>query len=76
MKVFFNEYSMKYLKMVVALLLIAISYNIFVVPINLVAGGAGGLGVLFYNLFGIEPSIVIFLVSFLMFILAALSFIC
>lgn len=71
MKVFFNEYSMKYLKMVVALLLIAISYNIFVVPINLVAGGAGGLGVLFYNLFGIEPSIVIFLVSFLMFILAA-----
>lgn len=66
----FYEYFMKYLKMVVALLLIAVSYNIFVIPINLVAGGAGGLGVLFYNLFGIEPSIVIFIVSFLMFILA------
>lgn len=70
MNLIFNEYSKKYLKMVAALLLIAVSYNLFITPIHLVAGGAGGLGILFNNLFGIDPSIVIFLVSFLMFLLA------
>ena len=70
MNLIFNEYTKKYLKMSLSLFIIAVSYNLFITPINLVAGGAGGLGVLFYNLFGIEPSIVIFLVSFLMFLLA------
>ena len=60
----------KYLKFVIALVFIACSYNLFIVPINLVAGGAGGLGILFNNLFGISPSLVIFLVSFVMFLLA------
>ena len=60
----------KYLKFLIALVLIAVSYNLFIVPIKLVAGGAGGLGILFNNLFGISPSFVIFLVSFVMFLLA------
>lgn len=63
-------YYKKYLKMIAALLLIAVSYNTFITPINLVAGGSGGVGVLFYHLFGIHPSIVIFVISFAMFILA------
>lgn len=60
----------KYLKMIAALFLISISYNIFITPIDLVAGGSGGLGVLLFNIFGIDPSIVILAVSFLMFLLA------
>ncbi len=62
----------KYAKMSLALLLIAITYNLFICSIRLVSGGAGGLGVLFHSLFGIEPSTVVFLVSFLMFVLALL----
>lgn len=60
----------KYAKMALALLLNAIVYNLFVCSINLVAGGASGVGVLFQYLFGIEPSVVVFIVSFLMFVLA------
>jgi uncharacterized membrane-anchored protein YitT (DUF2179 family) len=66
----FTLYYKKYLKMIAALLLVSIAYNIFVRPINLIAGGSGGLGILLYNIAGIDPSIVIFFVSFTMFILA------
>lgn len=66
----FTFYYKKYLKMIAALLLIAITYNVFITPINLVAGGSGGVGVLIYHLFNIQPSVVIFVISFAMFILA------
>ena len=66
----FTLYYKKYIKMIGALLLSAIAYNVFVRPINLIAGGSSGLGILFYNIMEIDPAIVIFIVSFLMFILA------
>ncbi len=73
-KLIFNDssYGKKYGKMSLGLLLLAVSYNLFICPINLVSGGAGGLGVLFRHLFGIQPSLVVFFVSFLMFVLAFL----
>ena len=54
-KVIFTDsvIAKKYGKMAVALLLNAVVYNLFVCSINLVSGGAGGLGVLFQYLFGI-----------------------
>ena len=55
-----SEVTKKYAKMTIFLVVIAIAYNIFILPINLVAGGAGGLGVLFRALFGADPSLVIF----------------
>lgn len=79
MKEFFREiktiftdpcYGKKYGKMSLSLLVLAMTYNLFICSISLVAGGAGGLGVLFNHLFKIEPSVVVFMVSFLMFILA------
>ncbi len=60
----------KHIKMFLALLLIAATYNLFVCSINLVAGGSGGVGVLFKYLFSIDPSIVVFVLALLMFILA------
>lgn len=66
----FTLYYKKYLKMIAALYLMAISYNLFVTPINLVAGGSGGVGVLFSHVWGFSPSSVIFVVSFIMFLLA------
>ncbi len=65
-----GSYGIKYGKMSLGLLLLAVCYNLFICSINLVSGGAGGLGVLFNHLFGIEPSLVVFFVSFLMFVLA------
>lgn len=65
-----GSYGIKYGKMSLGLLILAICYNLFICSIHLVSGGAGGLGVLFNYLFDIEPSLVVFFVSFLMFVLA------
>lgn len=70
----FTLYLKKYFKMIVALFIMAVSYNLFVAPINLVAGGTGGLGVLFSHVWGFSPSIVIFVSSIIMFLLALCVF--
>lgn len=66
------ETILKYFKLTIFLLCIAAIYNAFIIPINLVAGGTGGLGVLFYKLLGVEPYVVLFFVSALMFFLACI----
>lgn len=67
-----QEIAFKYLKFTIFLLITAISYNLFIVSIELVAGGSGGLGVLFYKLFDIDPSVVLFFISFIMLVLSYL----
>ena len=62
----------KYIKLTISLLLIAFVYDSFVIPIHLVAGGTGGLGVIFNRILGVEPYIVIFFFSSVMFFLACL----
>lgn len=65
-----SNYGKKYGKMSLGLLLLAVCYNLFICSIDLVSGGSGGLGVLFSHLFGIAPSLTLFFVSFVMFVLA------
>lgn len=67
-----TKVTKKYAKMTLFLVVIAFAYNTFILPTNLVAGGAGGLGVLFNALFSIDPAFVIFAISFFMFLLAFL----
>lgn len=43
----------------IGLLIMAISYNLFFVPNNIVYGGMSGLGIIFNNLYGINPSIIV-----------------
>lgn len=62
----------KYIYLTIFLLGISIVYNMFIIPIHLVSGGTGGLGVLLNKVLGIEPFAVIFFVSSLMFLLSAL----
>lgn len=62
----------KYLKLTILLFGTAIVYNLFLVPIHLVAGGTGGLGILFDRLFGIEPYVIIFTVSAFMVFLSCI----
>jgi uncharacterized membrane-anchored protein YitT (DUF2179 family) len=47
----------------------AINYNLFLNSTNLVVGGAGGIAIITKGLFNIEPSIMIFIVSFALMIL-------
>lgn len=63
-------FGIKYAKMAFFLFLNAVAYNLFIWPINLVAGGASGVGVLFNYLFQLDTALVVFLVSFLMFVIA------
>ena len=63
---------LKYVKLTIFLLCIAFVYNMFLIPIHLVAGGTGGVGILVDKVFSIEPSITIFFISSLMFLLACI----
>lgn len=65
-----THYYKKYLRMIAALFLTAVSYNLFVTPIHLVAGGSSGLGVLCNYVWGLDSSLVIFIVSIVTFIIA------
>ena len=67
-----GETALKYVKFAWCEFLIAFAYNLFIVPNNIVAGGSGGLGVLFKAWFGLDPSLVVFIFCFLMFILSVL----
>ena len=61
-KEIFTSHSVgkKYAKMTLFLIILAVTYNVFIVPISLVAGGSAGLGVLFKNIFDLSPAFTIF----------------
>lgn len=60
----------RHIQFVIGCLLIAISYNLFLAPNNIVAGGVGGLAIIINYLTGIENSIVIFVADVLLLILS------
>lgn len=49
--------------MLISLLMSALIYNIFLLPTNLVTGGVNGIATITNYVYGIEPSVMIFLVS-------------
>ncbi len=51
------------IEFVIGCFIIALAYNIFVVPNNLVPGNVGGIAVIINNLFGLPNSIVIFILN-------------
>ena len=60
----------RHIQFIVGCLLIAISYNLFLVPNNIVAGGVGGLAIIINYLTDIDNSIFILLVDLLLLILS------
>lgn len=60
----------RHIQFVIGCLLIAISYNLFLAPNNIVAGGIGGFAIIINYLTGIENSIVIFVADILLLILS------
>ncbi len=59
----FKNLIARYFVLFIAISISSLQYNLFVVPINLVLGGTGGLGIIFKDLFYLEPSTTIFVIS-------------
>ena len=62
----------KIIQMTIYLVFSATMYNLFIVPINLVSGGTGGIGILFNNLFGMDRALVILIASVIIMVLSAI----
>lgn len=58
------------LLMTLALFISSIVFNLFLLPTNIVSGGVNGISIITEYLYGIEPSIIILIVSFLCLILS------
>lgn len=71
MKYLQRHQVLRYLTIVVALELVAVSINFFYAPAKVAAGGATGLAILTNQLFGFDRAIVVLVVNVLMIILAA-----
>lgn len=54
----------KYFLVTLSSLISAIYYNLLILPIHLVSGGTGGIAIILNHIFGLDPSLVIFLLSF------------
>lgn len=48
---------------------LAFSFVMFILPLQIISGGMGGIGVILHNLFGIEPTTVIFILAWSLFAL-------
>ena len=68
-QIYKKDRLIRYAVFLLGLLLISVSYNVFVLP-NDIVYGVGGLGVIFYRTFGIDPSVVIMIGSVLLLILS------
>lgn len=60
----------KYINLLFGLLLVSISYNLFLVPSNLAAGGVSGLAIVINKLFGIQISLFMLIANILLIILS------
>lgn len=61
----------RYLLLTVLMFISSLNYNLFLLPLNIVAGGAGGLSIVVNELFNIKPSIFIFIISGIIVLLSA-----
>ena len=68
-QVYKKDRLIRYSFFLLGLLLISISYNLFIVP-NDIVYGVGGLGVIFYRMMDIDPSYVIMIGSILLLVLS------
>lgn len=60
----------RYFQFVFGLLLVAISFNLFLSPNNIVAGGVSGVSLITKHFFGLDPSIFILIASVILLILS------
>lgn len=64
-----NSRVSRYIEFIFGILLLAISYNIFVLPMNIVYG-MGGVGVILKNIYNIDPSITILIGNLILLVIS------
>lgn len=64
-----KNYIKRYILLTLGLLISAINYNLFILPLGIVCGGTSGVATILNCLFSIDPSLVIFFQSCILFIL-------
>jgi len=70
-KEIYAKYRVKrYIELIIGVLLIAIAFNTFLLPNNIVFGGVSGFSVITQYLFNIDPSIFIMIVSLLLLVIS------
>ncbi len=60
----------RYFEMLVGLFFVAIAFNLFLLPNNIVSGGVSGLSIITKNLFNLEPSTFIMISSIVLLIIS------
>lgn len=60
----------RYIELLLGLLIVAISFNLFLLPNNIVFGGVSGIAIILKNIFGFEPSTTIFLGSMILLVIS------
>lgn len=68
-EIYSKDRLIRYSLFLLGMLIVALSYNVFVLP-NDIVYGVGGLGVIFYRTMGLDPSIVIMIGSVLLLVLS------
>ncbi|STY39785.1 YitT family protein [Leuconostoc mesenteroides] len=71
MKILKNYQALRYIVIVMALEIVAISINFFYAPAKVAAGGATGLAILINELVGIDRAATVLIVNLIMIVLAA-----
>lgn len=61
---------LRYFELILGILIIAVSYNLFFLPNDIVFGGVSGLAIIFNKILSIEPSIFILISSLLLLIIS------
>ncbi len=60
----------RYLQLLLGLLAISVAFNLFLLPNNIVFGGVSGISIIVKQIFGLDPSIFIFISSALLLIVS------
>lgn len=69
-KVYGKNRLMRYTNLIVGCLLMAISFNLFFLPLNIVHGGVSGVSIVTEKLFGLDPSILILVCNIVLLVLS------
>ena len=60
----------RYTMFSLALFISAINYNLFILPSNIIVGGTSGIASILNHVFNIDPSMSLFLMYFMVFIIS------
>lgn len=70
-KTVYKKYKLKrYFQLLLGITILALSFNIFILPNNFVYGGVSGISIITKKLFGLDPSLVVFVLSILLLIIS------